>query len=631
MKFFLPIVFLISLNLFAQQTDSVSVSATFLKPDSLFVVPNDTLAADTTKYAPADTLYPLYQKPFYDGSFFINRETINKLNYRYTGDLFSPAGFTLLKDKGSIGQPNELTLYGNGFGSAGFLSDGILINNRYTNILDLNFMQNELIDSIEVLPLPRGFLYGPDNYISSANFIEKDFLAPVPYTRIKYYEGSDGEAFVDGIINTSFFKRLNLIIDITNRKFDSTYTNSDFSIWQAEFRLKYFLSNKINLIGSYSLVSSDVGLNGGVNVDSIAKITSDINSVLYEPLSAPVITSSLNQEVKLNKFKLRMLGKFNDFNTDLNFYYHTTKENYLGIVTKDEVKSFTWGAALRESYSMNNLHLEINSVFERRESQYYYIDTLTGVQNIKSAYNVFSVSPVVSMYLLDSTIVPSAFYKNTNYSYTGKSYNGVGGDVTIKLLNMLHVYAGISSFDLFGLQTDVYQVGARINYKNLFTNITFYNKKNSASSYQLYSNILEPPFSLLESARSFTGFALNLNYDFWKLGFEEGLNYNSYKEDLNTPGSEIKMHISSGLFYKDILFNQDLDLKTGFVLNYYDFESKDFKSASQLDFTIAGTIRKVAIVYFSWENLLNEKYFIVPYYPMRERGIRFGIAWELFN
>jgi len=79
------------------------------------------------------------------------------------------------------------------------------------------------------------------------------------------------------------------------------------------------------------------------------------------------------------------------------------------------------------------------------------------------------------------------------------------------------------------------------------------------------------------------------------------------------------------------LFNQDLDLKTGFVLNYYDFESKDFKSASQLDFTIAGTIRKVAIVYFSWENLLNEKYFIVPYYPMRERGIRFGIAWELFN
>ena len=54
-----------------------------------------------------------------------------------------------------------------------------------------------MIDSIEILPLPRGFLYGPDNYIAAVNFIEKDFLTPVPYTRIKYYEGyATGEATI---------------------------------------------------------------------------------------------------------------------------------------------------------------------------------------------------------------------------------------------------------------------------------------------------------------------------------------------------------------------------------------------------------------------------------------------------
>ena len=631
MKFFLPIFFFISLNLFAQQTDITTIDSTKIFSDSLSTVSTDSLAADTTKYAPADTLYPLYQKPFYNGSFFINRETINKLDYRYTGDLFSPAGFTLLKDKGLIGQPNELTIYGNGFGTTGFFSNGILYNNRYTSILNLNFIQNEIIDSIEVLPLPRGFLYGPDNYIASANFIERDFLSPVPYSRIKYYEGPNGEAFFDGIFNTSFFKRLNLTLDITNRKFDSTYTNSNFSIWQAEFRLKYFLSNEINLIGSYSLVSSDLGINGGVDVDSVAKITNDINSVLYEPLSAPVVYSSLKQQVKLDKFGLRMLGKFNNFNTDLNFYYHSAKENYSGISSKDEIKDFSGGAALRESYSRESLHFEINSVFERRESRYYYIDALAGVHNIKNNYNVFSVSPVVSMYFLDSTIVPSVFYKSINYSDIGKSYNGFGGDVTVRLLNMLRVYAGISSFDFFGLETDVYEIGARVNYESLFANITMYNKNNSTSVYKVFSNTLMPSFNLLESTGNFTGFALNLNYDFWKLRLEEGLNYNSHKGDQNALASEIKTHINSGLFYKDTLFNSDLDLKTGFVLNYYDFESSDFKSASQIDFTLAGTIRKVAIVYFSWENLLNEKYFIVPYYPMRERGIRFGIAWELFN
>ena len=631
MKIFLPIIFFISLNLFAQRIDSISVDTTKRFSDSLFTTSKDSLAIDTTKYVKADTLYPIYQKPLYDGSFFINRKTIDKLDYRYMGDLFSPAGFTFLKDKGQIGQPNELTIYGNGFGMTGFFSDGILFNNRYTDILDLNFVQNELIDSIEVLPLPRGFLYGPDNYMASANFIERDFLSSVPYTRIKYYEGPNGEAFVDGIFNTSFLKRLNLTFDITNRKFDSTYTNSNFSIWQAEFRLKYFVSNKINLIGSYSLVSSDVGLNGGVNVDSIAKITNDINSVLYEPLSAPVVNSSLSREVKLDKFKLRMLGDFNNFNTDLNFYYHSSKENYSGIASKDEIKNFTWGAALRQSYSKKSLHLEIKSVFERRESRYYYLDTFAGAQNIKNSYNVFSISPVVSFYLLDSTIVPSAFYKNTNYSDIGKSYDGVGGDVTVKLLNILQVYAGISSFDFFGLQTDVYQIGARINYESLFTNVTMYSRKISPSTNQLYTNGLILQYGLFESAGNLTGFALNLNYNFWKIGLEESINYNSYKEDKSALSSEIKMHINSSVFYKDTLFSQDLDLKTGFVLNYYDSESDNFKSASQLDFTIAGTIRKVAIVYFSWENLLNEKYFIVPYYPMRERGIRFGIAWELFN
>jgi outer membrane cobalamin receptor len=50
-----------------------------------------------------------------------------------------------------------------------------------------------------------------------------------------------------------------------------------------------------------------------------------------------------------------------------------------------------------------------------------------------------------------------------------------------------------------------------------------------------------------------------------------------------------------------------------------------------VDFTLAGEIKKAAIVYFTWENLFDETYYIVPYYPMFRRGIRFGVAWELFN
>jgi len=213
MKYFLVLALFVCSNLFPQEADTTATDTIKTVTDSSFVINQDTLAADTTGIfsVQVDTIYPLYQNPFYRQSFFISRETIDVLDYRFTGDLFLPAGLSYLKDKGMIGQPNDLVLYGNSFGGIGFFSDGILFNNRNTNLLDLNLIQSEFTDSIEILPLPRGFLYGPDNYIVAVNFIEKDFISPAPYTRIKYYEGPEGEAFVDGIFNASFLNKFNLL------------------------------------------------------------------------------------------------------------------------------------------------------------------------------------------------------------------------------------------------------------------------------------------------------------------------------------------------------------------------------------------------------------------------------------
>jgi hypothetical protein len=630
-KFFLPIVFLVSLNLFSQQSDIIVADTTKITLDSSLTVLRDSLLVDSTKYIHADTLCPIFQRPFYEESFFVDRKTINKLNYRYTGDLFSPVGFSILKDKGAIGQCNEPLLYGSGTGSVGYFFDGILYNNRFTNTLDLNFIPSELIDSIEIVPLPRGFLYGADNYIAAVNFIDKDFLTPVPYTRIKYYEGPSGEAFVDGIFNTSLFYRLNFTFDVTNRKFDSTYTNSDFSLWQAEFKLKYFLSNSVNLIGSYSLVSSEHGLNGGVDVDSISRFTSDVNTVLYDPLEAPVVDPTLRQEVKWDKFGFRVLGNFGKYYSDLNFYYHNVNESYSSLPSKDEIKNYVLGASLGQSYSYSAFNIKLNGIFEKRELNYYFIDAVSGFQRAKTEYNVFSVSPVFSLYLLDSTLIPTIFFKLTDYTNVNTSIKGFGGDLRLKVLDILGLYFGISKFDFFyGYETDLYEIGARLKYKRFFTNVKLYGRNSAQESIIIP---LTSVSSLTYSGPSsdFTGFALSVHYDFWKFGLEESFNYNSFEGNQHNSSSEIKIYLNGGIFYKDILFNQDLDLKTGFVVNYYDFVSDNFESAFQVDFTLVGIIQKVAIVYFSWENLFDEKYFLVPYYPMRERGIRFGLAWELLN
>jgi hypothetical protein len=94
-----------------------------------------------------------------------------------------------------------------------------------------------------------------------------------------------------------------------------------------------------------------------------------------------------------------------------------------------------------------------------------------------------------------------------------------------------------------------------------------------------------------------------------------------------------------------MFFNDNLDLKAGFKFyytgefsaGYHTFEGGNIQSeggvdpTNKLDFNLAGEIQKVAIFYFQWENLFGNEYYITPYYPMPERNIKFGIAWELFN
>ncbi len=97
--------------------------------------------------------------------------------------------------------------------------------------------------------------------------------------------------------------------------------------------------------------------------------------------------------------------------------------------------------------------------------------------------------------------------------------------------------------------------------------------------------------------------------------------------------------ITIGLFYNNYVFNNNMFLKAGINYTYNGVRNVSYNnltpdtvpSFNRFDLTVSGIIQEVATIYFTWENLINKKYFIVPYFPMPERNIRFGISWELFN
>jgi hypothetical protein len=630
---------------FSQSNNPVKTLRDLPSSDTLKIINKDSLAVIDSLKAKSklirDTLISIYQKPFDEQSYFVDRNEIDFMDYRYAGDLLKNSKFNNLNDYGTIGQPNETYLYGIGNNGISYFEDGILQNNRLLNTFDLNSIQTEDIDSIEVAPLPRGFLYGSFTNPVSVNFITRDFMPPKPYTRLKYYQGPNGEAMIDGIFNERAFNKFDFFFEFTNRKFDSSYSNTSYSSWQLKFKLKYYLNDKINILASYGFENSTVGLNGGVNVDSLIRSSPNVNSYLYNDILAPVNSDLNSQNYKFHYFNLRLLSNyFNNSSTDLNLYY---KFEYTKFNQYNDTSSYyslnqnkIYGVSLKQDYRKDLFDLQLNGVYEISNLNYYSpADSIYNYYPVN--YNNFSASAIVSLHLLDSTLVPALFYKYSNESgniYSPESnggYSGIGADITYKWSNLLKLYLGYSNFKT-GAQLNYsqsYEAGITTTLEDFYSDLELFRRKDlhldTQYSFLNYDNQINPDL---------TGIGANINYMIWKFLLETQVSYYTTDNISELLYLIPKISFTGGVYYKNILFNNSLNLKTGLVYSFMgkrNSSSGEINSNWKLDLTLAGEIQKVAIVYFTWENIFNNEYYIVPYYPMFSRGIRFGISWELFN
>ncbi len=644
----LTVLLFFSSFVFPQSSDSLLIQNNQSNFDTTFIGIADTLlTSDSTKIeqttAQPDSLIPIQGEPLTDVSAVINKNTFLFENYRYTGDLLRSFNLNFIKDLGFVGYPNETFIYGVGNGGISYMLDGVLWNNRYTNSLDLNMVQSEDIDSIEIVPSPRGFLYGPYNNPVTVNFITKDFIVPVPYARIKYYQGPDAEAMIDGRFSALLAKRWNLSFEITNRSIDSTYTNTEFSFWNVNAKLKYYLSNAVNITGWYYFVSTKQGLNGGVNVDSIANIPSSYNIDMYS-LEAPVVYPNQKLDVLQNNFGLRLLANtFNQSKLDLTFYYKYSLDALRnGLNTfNDNLETKTLGGALNYHYDEYKfLDFWLGANYDANKS--IGSDENNFSSNSELNYDYFSVSGVLQGNLLGKLIQPSIYYKYNNIDWQSdelpENFNegnsGFGLDINVNVDEKLSLYAGYSGVTQFGEEdATTFEVGGKLRYEGFFTNIKYFSR-----NYFITYNIFVPWWTSYEigyAVQNAKGLGINLNYKYWVLLLETNF---SYYFDINNsnPVDLPDIQLIAGLYVNGLFFNNNLDLKTGFVFYYTGEQTNNLFSSyvsptNKLDFTLAGEIKKVAIFYFIWENLFYEQYYITPYYPMPDGNIRFGIAWELFN
>lgn len=640
-------VLLLSFNSFSQIKDSLLIQQ---------IISDTTMNIDSTVIRRDSTVILNLSSPD-NHSIFISRKDIVKSNYRFAGDLLIDYPFAFQRDYGFVGYPNEVTMFGVGNSFINWMSDGISNNERLSNSFNLNLIQTEDIDSIEIIPLTRGYLYGSYMNPVTLNFITRDFIPPRPYSRIRYIQGPDREASVDVNFHALLSKNFLFSFDISNRIKDSTFRNTEFSLWQVKTKLKYFFSNQINILVTYNYNDYRLGFNGGIDVDSITKITSDVNSILYDNFLAPVKypNGELNTLQHFPKVSL-LTNFFSWLKSDLNIYYRYSRYDERADFQKN-IKEDIYGFSFPNNIIVKNF--EFNLLFD-----YENIKQIVEVTDDRIVplgdliYNnerkIFSIGGILTARLLENKLNVSFFYKHSGFqekyysnvlinklvvnelTYNSNFNNsGTGADVSFKINDNLKLYAGSSFLNKYSAddrkESLLFQAG--LSYENEFLSanaLYFINEYDYRPNYT-------PLFMQLNSSGDVDGLGLSIKAKY-KFVLLESQNAKYNPRSNNMLSGLPDWNSRTGFYFNDYLFNNNLDLKAGVVLtytgkqNYLLFNNRiEVPAVTRIDFTVAGEIRKAAIVYFVIENIFDKKYYLTPYYPMPERNFRFGIAWEFLD
>ncbi len=641
-------------------------------------VNKDTTKTVRIKLTPIKTLGFEFSKNFFN----LKSKQFYRKDYRFVGDVLTYIPFAYSQDLGWLGQPSEIMLYGLGFGNISYLNNSLTINNRITNSLDLNLVQSEDLDSITVTPLYNGFVFNLFNNPVTTIFNYANEFVKVPYSRIRYYQAPNSEAFVDAIFKTRIQPKLYGQFEVTNNSIDNGYKNSNFSAWKIHSSLRYMFNKSLNLVGTYNFTNQYTGLFGGVNRDSILNIEgSSFNEILYNRIEAPVMFPDMYKKTKRHNFVLSLLtnlGNFYSSNFNLYYQFHLTEfrqnEKKTDPGTKtifDNNKYKSYGLNFLQHLKTRLINLSIISNYERTE---FNTPLLSDNPSITS----FSIAGIASSKLINGLILPSIFAKYLNSN--NEAYFGAGGALSISLSGKLNIYGGYSS-----LQKPLPEVYKNINYaasqgeSNLTEKLRlleigikvdlpaakgvlkFFHYKNDNEPLSFLNSNSYFPKSIYVTDFTlrpveYSGINITATFKFWKILIEANGSYyfqNANFSQLNLPDYTFR----GGIYFKGFLFQNNLDLKSGFNFQfatgenfrYYDFERNissnsffrqpalfniDLLQVPQyfaVDFFTAGRVQERAIVYFVIENLFDSKYFIVPYYPKQERGLKIGISWEFLN
>ena len=608
-----------------------------------------------------------------DSTRFLTADELQYLDYRYLGGILETVPGIFIRDHHSVGSYNQLNIRGVDWRGVSVMENGRLLNEPASGIYNLFHFTTEYADRIEIITGPRAFLFGLNSTGGAVNLLTKNYNSNRAFSKINYTEAPYSYQYSDGTFSQNISRKVNFTFGFQHQGTDGRFANSADNAWNMRVKVRYNLSKNFNIILSEYLTSTETQFNGGIDITQTG-----FTLLAFDPLQATMKSYETFEKVTRHDLDLSLVGTVLGDTTNvslLTFYYSGSLREYrdadqhtdrFGIPHSNNVfinsdhRSSWMGAVFTQDYHTEWQRFNLGANIELRQ--------IEGSPNLGRRRHSLGSVWVKEELVLDRVFSVAGFGRYDNY--LRESGTGIGADATASLLSGLSVYGGISTSKRFPNYQELFWTDSTVSRREPITSERHHTAelgirvKLDELDFRIayFHRTIENPILLLPGGSGYVfpgveftngdkivtnGIEAALQWRIWLLYFEGTGMFITEKEGSGAALERYpKFSANGGVYFWQKLLNGNLDLKIGFkgkvvtgsqgevfnpeILAYVPNTGLRITTGGSVDgFLIAGLGR--AYVHLMWENLTNTRYFQTPYYPVLDRAIKFGIAWQFLD
>ncbi len=646
----------------------VSFSIAFSKPASDTLKKN--VLTDTTKTiikndsTAKDTVKPYIPLRNHGSIFLLPNSSLKKIRKGETlFDIYNSMSELLYKRMpvyplflGSTGKYNTFSAFGGTHRDNSFSFNGRQLYDAAFGTINPEQFSPEFFEQAEILTGSDAIVFSDNASGILINYQEIKYNTAKPYSKLWYSEGGFGFTGADGIISQNIMKNVNFTFGFGKLTSKGRYNNSWNDNWNARGLLRWNLSEKTNISFVENFHNSGNGTNGGLNPYQTASLYDENSAVPYFEFNnervfrhdiSTTVTSYLDKDTT-QAFSAGAFFTYAEWNrfvpeeAIINKATGTSSQKYFdrqsGVNVRYE-SSILKHIFLSFGGEMNLINLERSD----------YNDEFAGLKTSTFAYTRLELFPALHL-------SGGVRYINMG-NHTALNFGAKG---TFSITESFSFYADVSRYERFPSMSESFSLVNEKGYLEL-AGLSWKSKETSIEIGAFARQISDPILS---------GELIDTNQIFVSTFSVNGINRNVIGGNLNF-STKLYNHVVvklSGQTYllskTDDIADKRFPLGLGKITTYYELlmgqsvlnlgvsftATTKFKGESFVPQTrnfIQNEIESThfingldvfatarlgnAFVRISYENILSNGYYYVPFYPAYDRNFRLLVSWAFLN